>query len=379
MSAVVELEEPGGSTPPPQAFVEVRDLRVHFPTEDGLVRAVDGLSFAVEKGRTLGIVGELGSGKSVTSLAILGIHKGSRARVSGEIWLDGVELVAAPEDEIRALRGNKMAMVFQDPLSSLHPFYTIGDQIVEAYRVHHPEASKDVARRVTVEMLDRVGIPNPKRRADDYPHQFSGGMRQRAMIGMALVCNPELIIADEPTTALDVTVQAQILELMKDLQQEFNAAIILITHDLGVVAETCDDVVVMYGGKCVERGSAADIFYRPEMPYTWGLLGSIPRLDRLRQARLLPIAGQPPSLINVPSGCAFHPRCAFKSSVDGGPERCSAEVPGLIPNTGDEAASTAAGAGVQVGDGEALRHDVRCHIEPGERRRLWTDSVKPKL
>jgi len=376
--ATVELEEPMRSAPP-EAFVEVRDLRVHFPTEDGLVRAVDGLSFAVEKGRTLGIVGESGSGKSVTSLAILGIHKGSRARVSGEIWLDGVELVAAPEEEIRALRGNKMAMVFQDPLSSMHPFYTVGAQIVEAYRVHHPDASKAESRRVTVEMLDRVGIPNPSRRLDDYPHQFSGGMRQRAMIAMALVCNPELIIADEPTTALDVTVQAQILELMKDLQQEFNTAIILITHDLGVVAETCDDVVVMYGGKCVERGSAADIFYRPEMPYAWGLLGSVPRLDRDRQTRLLPIAGQPPSLINVPSGCAFHPRCAFKSHVEGGAERCSAEVPLLIPNTGDEAESTLAGAGVQVGDGEALRHDVRCHIAPGQRRRLWEDTIKPKL
>ena len=379
MTIDIELESEYEPELTDRPFVEVRDLRVHFPTEDGLVRAVDGLSFAVERGRTLGIVGESGSGKSVTSLAILGIHKGSRARVSGEIWLDGVELVAAPEEEIRALRGNKMAMVFQDPLSSMHPFYTVGAQIVEAYRVHHPDASKAESRRVTVEMLDRVGIPNPPRRFDDYPHQFSGGMRQRAMIAMALVCNPELIIADEPTTALDVTVQAQILELMKDLQGEFNTAIILITHDLGVVAETCDDVVVMYGGKCVERGSAADIFYRPEMPYAWGLLGSVPRLDRDRQARLLPIAGQPPSLINVPSGCAFHPRCAFKSHVEGGAERCSEEVPLLIPNTGDEAESTLAGAGVQVGDGEALRHDVRCHIAPGQRRRLWEDAVKPKL
>ena len=376
--AVVELEEPMRSAPP-EAFLEVRDLQVHFPTEDGLVRAVDGLSFAVERGRTLGIGGESGSGKSVTSLAILGIHKGSRARVTGEIWLDGMELVAAPEDEIRSLRGNKMAMVFQDPLSSLHPFYTIGDQIIEAYRTHFPKASKDESRRRTLDMLDRVGIPNPKRRIDDYPHQFSGGMRQRAMIAMALVCNPELIIADEPTTALDVTVQAQILELMKDLQQEFNTAIILITHDLGVVAETCDDVVVMYGGKCVERGSAADIFYRPEMPYAWGLLASIPRMDRVRQTRLLPIAGQPPSLINVPPGCSFHPRCAFKNHVDGGAERCSSEVPMLLPNTGEVSESTAAGAGVTVEEGEALRHDVRCHIEPELRRRVWEDSVKPKL
>ena len=290
---------------------------MHFPTEDGLVRAVDGLSFTVGKGETLGIVGESGSGKSVTSLAILGIHKGTRARVSGEIWLDGQELVACVEDEIRALRGNKMAMIFQDPLSSLHPFYTIGDQIVEAYREHHPKASKAEARRLTIDMLDRVGIPNPESRVDDYPHQFSGGMRQRAMIAMALVNNPELIIADEPTTALDVTVQAQILELMKDLQGEFHTAIIIITHDLGCRRRDMRRVVVMYAGKCVERGTAQDIFYRPEMPYAWGLLGSVPRMDRERQTRLLPISGQPPSLINVPSGCAFHPRCAFKGHVEG--------------------------------------------------------------
>ena len=356
MSAPIEVLEP---TPvePPQAFLEVRDLRVHFPTEDGLVKAVDGLSFSVEKGTTLGIVGESGSGKTVASLAVLGIHKGSRARMSGEIWLDGKELVAMTEDEIRGLRGPKMAMVFQDPLSSLHPFYRVGDQIVEAYREHHPEASRAEARKRAIDMLDRVGIPNPRSRIDDYPHQFSGGMRQRAMIAMALICNPELIIADEPTTALDVTVQAQILELMKDLQGEFNTAIIIITHDLGVVAETCDDVVVMYAGKCVERGTAPDVFYRPEMPYSWGLLGSVPRLDRERQTRLLPIAGQPPSLINVPSGCAFHPRCAYKGHVEG--DRCRTEVPELLAGQ----------------DG----HSVRCHIDPEERRAVWQETLKPKI
>jgi peptide/nickel transport system ATP-binding protein len=357
MSAAIEVIDESSLVEPPEAFLEVRDLKVHFPTEDGLVKAVDGLSFKVAKGETLGIVGESGSGKSVTSLAILGIHKGTRARVSGEIWLDGQELVAMREDEIRALRGAKMAMVFQDPLSSLHPFYKIGEQIVEAYREHHPNASKAEARRLAIDMLDRVGIPNPKSRVDDYPHQFSGGMRQRAMIAMALVNTPELIIADEPTTALDVTVQAQILELMKDLQGEFHTAIIIITHDLGVVAETCDDVVVMYAGKCVERGTAQDVFYHPEMPYAWGLLSSVPRLDRERQSRLLPISGQPPSLINVPSGCAFHPRCAFKGHVEG--DRCRTEVPELLSTQ----------------DG----HSVRCHITPEERRTVWEEAIKPKL
>ncbi len=346
---------------PPSTFLEVRHLQVHFPTDDGLVRAVDGLSFTLEKGRTLGIVGESGSGKSVTSLAVLGLHKGSRAKVSGEIWLDGQELVHASEEDMRALRGPKMAMVFQDPLSSLHPFYTVGNQIIEAYREHHPDASKAQSRKLTIEMLDRVGIPNPDRRIDDHPHQFSGGMRQRAMIAMALICTPELIIADEPTTALDVTVQAQILELMKDLQREFNSAIIIITHDLGVVAETCDDVVVMYAGRCVEQGSAGDIFYQPEMPYAWGLLGSVPRLDRERQTRLLPIAGQPPSLINVPRGCAFHPRCAFTGYVDG--DACRADVPDL------QATAQSTGNG----------HAVRCHIDPATRRQLWQEAIKPKL
>ncbi len=340
----------------PKSFLSVRDLRVHFPTGDGLVKSVDGLTFDVERGKVLGIVGESGSGKSVTSQAIMGLHKGSKAQISGEIWFDGHELVAAREEEIRQLRGSQMAMIFQDPLSSLHPFYKVGVQITEAYRVHN-DVSKAVAKRRTLEMLSLVGIPSPDRRYDDYPHQFSGGMRQRAMIAMALVCNPSLLIADEPTTALDVTVQAQILELLKQMQREFNSAIILITHDLGVVAETCDDVVVMYGGQCVEKGPVGDLFYRPEMPYAWGLLGSMPRMDRDRQDRLRPIAGQPPSLIRVPSGCVFNPRCVYKDRVEG--DRCTTEHPDLLPTSSD--------------------HLVRCHIEPDERRTIFRDEVFPTL
>jgi peptide/nickel transport system ATP-binding protein len=340
----------------PQSFLEVRNLRVHFPTDDGLVKSVDDLSFTVDRGEILGIVGESGSGKSVTSQALLGLHKGSRAQISGEIWFNGRELVAATEADMRELRGDQMAMIFQDPLSALHPFYTVGNQLTEAYRVHN-NVSRSAARKRAIEMLDRVGIPSPASRFDDYPHQFSGGMRQRAMIAMALICDPKLLIADEPTTALDVTVQAQILELMKELQREFGSAIILITHDLGVVAETCDHVVVMYGGQCVETGTVEEIFYRPEMPYTWGLLGSMPRLDRTRTERLTPIAGQPPSLIQVPSGCVFHPRCRFRDHVPD--NRCVTEHPELLP--------TAPG------------HDVRCHIDPEERRTLFRDEIVPTL
>jgi peptide/nickel transport system ATP-binding protein len=344
--------------PKSDAFLSVRDLRVHFPTADGLVKSVDGLSFDVRRGEILGIVGESGSGKSVTSQAILGLHKGSRARITGEIWLDGTELVGASEEDMRSLRGDKMAMIFQDPLSSMHPFYRVGDQITEAYRVHN-HVSKAAARKRAIEMLDRVGIPNPDKRFSDYPHQFSGGMRQRAMIAMALVCDPKLLIADEPTTALDVTVQAQILDLMKNLQQEFNSAIILITHDLGVVAETCDKVVVMYGGQCVETGTVDEIFYQPEMPYAWGLLGSMPRLDRQRQERLQPIAGQPPSLIRVPKGCVFNPRCRFQDRV--ADNLCVTQHPDLLPT------------------GTSPSHSARCHIHPDERRRIWSEEIQPTL
>jgi peptide/nickel transport system ATP-binding protein len=253
-------------------MLEVKDLRIHFPTDDGVVKAVDGLSFTLERGRTLGIVGESGSGKSVTSLGIMGLHHGGNATIDGEILLHGEDLVGASAARIRQLRGSKMAMIFQDPLSSLHPFYTVGAQIAEAYLVHN-KVSKKVARQHAIDLLGRVGIPNPVSRVDAYPHEFSGGMRQRVMIAMALSCNPELLIADEPTTALDVTVQAQILDLISDLQSEFGSAVIIITHDLGVVAELSDDILVMYAGRCVEYGSAEAIFSESAHPYTWGLLG----------------------------------------------------------------------------------------------------------
>ncbi|GAA4311906.1 ABC transporter ATP-binding protein [Streptomyces venetus] len=317
---------PADVTPAPPPFLDVRDLRVHFPTEDGVVKSVDGVSFTLEKGRTLGIVGESGSGKSVTSLALLGLHKGTRARVSGEIRLEGRELVALPEAEMRRLRGRTVSMIFQDPLSALHPFFTIGSQIAEAYRVHH-EVSRKEARERAVEMLKRVGIPQPERRVRDYPHQFSGGMRQRAMIAMSLVCDPALLIADEPTTALDVTVQAQILDLIRDLQEEFGSAVVIITHDLGVVSDIADDILVMYAGRRIEYGTTREVLTQPQHPYTWGLLQSMPHLTGDVGVRLNPIPGTPPSLINVPDGCSFHPRCAYKGRVPEG--RCTVDRPEL--------------------------------------------------
>ena len=319
------------SSDPNRRFLEVNDLTVHFPTEDGLVRSVDGVSFGIEPGQTLAIVGESGSGKSVTMQAVMGLHRNSRARMSGQVWLDGVEMLGARDDVVRKARGSTMAMIFQDPLSALHPYYTIGNQITEAYLVHN-HVGRRQARARTIEMLDRVGIPNATRRVDQYPHEFSGGMRQRAMIAMALVNNPKLLIADEPTTALDVTVQAQILELMKDLQRDFGSAIVMITHDLGVVADMADDVLVMYGGRAVETGTASEVFFEASHPYTWGLLNSMPRLDRERAERLDPIPGTPPSLINLPTGCAFHPRCGFIDAV-GTDNLCKRELPDLYPVT----------------------------------------------
>jgi peptide/nickel transport system ATP-binding protein len=298
-----------------------------------VVKATDGLSFDLERGKTLGIVGESGSGKSVSSSAILGLHRGTRARVSGEIVLDGVDLLKISDEEMRRRRGRDVAMIFQDPLSAMHPYYTVGNQIAEAYRVHH-DASKKAARSRAIEMLERVGIPQPDRRVDDYPHQFSGGMRQRAMIAMGLINNPSLLIADEPTTALDVTVQAQILDLLQDLQRDFDAAIIIITHDLGVVAEMADDVLVMYAGKAVEYGSGKEILTHPEMPYTWGLLSSVPDVTGDTSVPLVPIPGNPPSLLNPPSGCAFHPRCPHREKVPG--DRCRTEHPLLVPGTRGE-------------------------------------------
>ena len=350
-----QLPDPARATGP---YLQVEDLRVHFETDDGVVKSVDGLSFAVEKGKTLGIVGESGSGKSVTSMAIMGLHTSKNARISGSITVDGQELVGAPIDVVRRLRGQKMAMIFQDPLSAMHPYYTVGNQIIEAYRIHN-DVSKKAARAHAIDMLDRVGIPSPKERVDAYPHQFSGGMRQRAMIAMALSCDPSLLIADEPTTALDVTVQAQILDLIRDLQQEFQSAVVIITHDLGVVAELADDIVVRYAGRKAEHGSAEQLFHQPQHPYTWGLLGSMPRFDRPPTERLLPIKGTPPSLINVPSGCPFNPRCDYSSRVPG--ERCTTDRP--------EALETTPGSG----------HRVACHLTTAQRHEIWADEIAPRL
>src|SRR3954464_1112915 len=289
------------------ALLEVKDLRVGFHTEDGFVHSVDGISYEVDSGKAVGIVGESGSGKSVSSLTVMGLTRAKNAEISGEIIFEGKDLLKASDEEMRRIRGDEIAMIFQDPLSSLHPFYKVGDQLVEAVRAHR-DVSKQAALDKAVEMLGLVGIPEPRKRLDAYPHEFSGGMRQRAMIAMALVNEPKLLIADEPTTALDVTVQAQILDLIERLRQELNTAVIIITHDLGVVAEMARDIAVMYGGEIVEYGSAATIFSAPEHPYTWGLLKSIPRLDAPRDEELVPISGRLPSLINLPSGCRFHPR-----------------------------------------------------------------------
>jgi peptide/nickel transport system ATP-binding protein len=291
-------------------LLEVRDLRVSFSTDDGIVHAVDGVSYSLDSGKVLGIVGESGSGKSVSALTVMGLTRFQTAEVSGEVIFDGQDLLLAPDSEMRRIRGNEIAMIFQDPLSSLHPFYKVGRQLVEAIQTHQGLSNKQ-ARDRAVEYLGMVGIPEPKRRFDAYPHEFSGGMRQRAMIAMALVNEPRLLIADEPTTALDVTVQAQILDLIARLQQELDTAVIMITHDLGVVAEVTDAIAVMYAGRIVETADKREIFRNPEHPYTWGLLHSIPRLDRPRDEPLVPIPGRPPSLINLPSGCSFHPRCPY--------------------------------------------------------------------
>jgi peptide/nickel transport system ATP-binding protein len=288
----------------------VEDLRVSFRTDDGIVHAVDGISYTVEAGKTLGIVGESGSGKTVSSLTALGLTRSRGSRIEGRIMFDGQDMVAMEDDKLRAIRGNDMAMIFQDPLSAMHPFYKVGVQLVEAMQAHN-RISRSAARARAAELLELVGIPDPKRRVDQYPHEYSGGMRQRAMIAMALANEPKLLIADEPTTALDVTVQAQILALLEDLQKRLGTAIIIITHDLGVVAEIADHIAVMYAGRIVERGTADEIFHHPQHPYTWGLLSSIPRLDNPRDEELIPISGRPPSLINRPSGCHFHPRCPY--------------------------------------------------------------------
>ncbi|MFG3495058.1 ABC transporter ATP-binding protein [Streptomyces sp. NPDC047928] len=352
MTTMTKTEDTPAPTGP-EAFLSVRDLRVRFSTEDGIVKAVDGLSFDVERGKTLGIVGESGSGKSVTNLTVLGLHNRKTTDIQGEIILDGQELTGAPEKEMEKLRGNKVAMIFQDPLTALSPYYTVGRQLSEPY-MKHMGASKKEAKARAIEMLDKVGIPQPAVRFNDYPHQFSGGMRQRAMIAMALMCDPDLLIADEPTTALDVTVQAQILDLLKDLQQEFGSAIVFITHDLGVIANMADDLLVMYAGRAVERGSVREVLRAPQHPYTWGLLSSMPRLGGDTSEALVPIPGSPPSLLNPPTGCPFHPRCAFTDQVTGG--RCSGERPLLA-------------------DGRA----AACHLSGEQKQTIFIDQIKPRL
>jgi peptide/nickel transport system ATP-binding protein len=337
-----------------QPLLAVNNLGVEFTTEDGVVHAVIGVSYEVHRGKTLAIVGESGSGKSVSSLAVMGLL-GRSATVTGSVKFDGRELVGENPEEVRKLRGLRMAMIFQDPLSALHPYYTIGSQLVEAVKVHH-DVSDEQARVRAAEMLKRVGIPSVEQRLDEYPHQLSGGMRQRVMIAMALINDPEVLIADEPTTALDVTVQAQILDLLRDLQKEFGTAIVLITHDLGVVADLADEVMVMYGGSAVEHAEVREIFYQPQMPYTWGLLASIPRVDS-KERHLDPIPGSPPSLINLPSGCVFAPRCTFKSMVPN--SRCTTERPDLV------SVSSA--------------HEARCHLTGEQRVSIRTERKIGKV
>ena len=325
------------------ALLEVKDLRTQFRTDDGIVKAVEGVNFSIDKGQTLGIVGESGCGKSVTCLTIMGLNPKRTTMVSGEALFKGEDLLKMNNRRLREVRGGDIAMIFQDPMTSLNPVHTIGRQLVEATMLHR-DITKAVARSRALELLKAVGIPRPERRIDDYPHQFSGGMRQRVMIAMALINDPDLLIADEPTTALDVTTQAQILRLMKQLQREFGSAIVMITHDLGVVAETADDVIVMYASKVVERATVDEIFSRPRMPYTWGLLGSLPRLDA-DVDRLVQIAGQPPSLLTPPNGCRFHPRCPYVMNI------CRTEEPRLAPVPG--------------ADG----HLQRCHLDEETKQR----------
>lgn len=304
-----------------ETLLSVKDLKTYFTTRDGIVKAVDGVSFDLHRNETLGVVGESGSGKSVTAMSIMRLIQGPQGKIeAGSITFRDQDVLAMDEEEVRHLRGDRIAMIFQDPMTSLNPVFRVGDQIAESLIIHKGMNKKESFARA-IELLELVGIPKPESRARDYPHQFSGGMRQRAMIAMALACDPDILIADEPTTALDVTIQAQILELMMELQRRTGSAIIMITHDLGVVADMADRVLVMYAGRPVEFGTADEVFYKPQHPYTWGLLDSLPRHDIDEKGDLCPIQGQPPSLINVPTGCAFNPRCPYAK------DRCRTEVP----------------------------------------------------
>ena len=347
--AVTVAERPAGTPPGEDILLDVRGLQTHFHVMDGTVRAVDGVSFAVPRGGTVGLVGESACGKSVTALTIMRLLDIPPAEiVGGEVWFDGREILALPEEEMRHLRGNDIAMIFQEPLTSLNPVLTVGDQISEQVRLHLKVDKKEGLDR-SIESLRLVGIPNPEQRVKQYPHEMSGGMRQRVVIAMALSCEPKLLIADEPTTALDVTIQAQILELLKSVQERTKSALMLITHDLGVVAEHCDHLQVMYAGKIVETGTADDIYYHPHHPYAWGLLGSITRLDEAQKERLRPIKGLPPSLIFVPPGCAFHPRCPYAF------DKCKVDVPELLPVDGQHAAA--------------------CHLPLADKQRIFAEEV----
>ena len=332
-------------------LLEVKNLKVSFRTEDGVVKAVDDVSFTIGEGEVVGIVGESGSGKSVSMLSVLRLITDPNARFEGEVLYKGRNLMSLSEKEMRAVRGAEIAMIFQDPMTSLNPVHKVGWQIEEQLRAHERLTGAE-ARDRAIELLRAVGIPRPELRVDDHPHQFSGGMRQRVMIAMALSCSPDLLIADEPTTALDVTIQAQILELLKNLRQEFGSAVALITHDLGVVADIADRVLVMYAGRIVEAGEKNAIFYDPQHPYTWALLGSIARLDRPKPRRLTAIRGQPPSLLRLPEGCSFGPRCPHRFS------RCS-EDPALVD---------------KVGGG----HLDACHLPVDEKRRRREPAVHPE-
>ena len=333
-------------------LLDIRDLKVTFRTDDGLVRAVDGVSLTLGEGETLGIVGESGSGKSVTMMSVMRLITDPNAKFEGEVLYKGTNLMALPQDRIRSIRGSGISMIFQDPMTSLNPVYKVGWQIEEQIR-EHEKISKRAARQRAIDLLTAVGIPNASERVDAYPHEFSGGMRQRVMIAMAVSCNPDVLIADEPTTALDVTIQAQILNLIKKLKDDFGTAVVLITHDMGVVADMADRIAVMYAGRIVEQGTQRELFYDPQHPYTWGLLGSIARLDRPRPRRLAAIPGLPPSLMNLPAGCSFAERCAYRFG------RCGEERPELLDR----------GSG----------HLDACFLSTQEKQQIRNPTIHPEL
>ena len=335
-----------------EPLLEVRDLKVSFRTEDGVIPAVDGVSLSLSEGETLGIVGESGSGKSVTMMSVMRLINDPNARFEGEVLYKGRDLMKLTRDQMREIRGSGIAMIFQDPMTSLNPVYRIGWQIAEQIRAHE-QMSKQAAHARAIELLTAVGIPHAAQRVNDYPHQFSGGMRQRVMIAMAISCSPDILIADEPTTALDVTIQAQILNLIRKLKDDFGTAVVLITHDMGVVADLADRIAVMYAGRIVERGSRRDVFYDAQHPYTWGLLGSIARLDRPKPRRLSTIPGLPPSLLRLPPGCAFGDRCAHRF------DRCD-ERPALLDKAGDG-------------------HLDACHLDIEKKKSLRETTIHPEL